>query len=140
MNWQWSSLLLHLLIGYPLYQILGTIRHELSHALAGIIQGIGVREIHVLPSHIDGKWYWGFVRYGVSDLPRWWVYLMPYFVNILHIIAGLWLVPYVAKFGIIHAWYAAIVLTLFSPVLDVVYNGVKFLLYDSGDFAAALRE
>ncbi len=132
----WTSILLHCLLLYPVYQVLGTLRHELSHALAAVFQGVGVREIRIFPSRIDGKWYWGFVRYGTGSPVSRWVHAAPYLVNAAFVAWGFSLIPYLTG----HEWLAAVILCWASPALDTLYNLCKWWFYDTGDFKRIVGE
>ena len=55
-DWLW-------LLAYPLYQILGTIRHEAGHALAAWLQGAEITEFVFLPGMRGEIFYWGYVRW-----------------------------------------------------------------------------
>jgi len=81
----WLDALLHLVVGYPVYQILGTIRHELSHAVAYWLSGYGVKDLHLLPFRDkNGTFYWGRAipdpRPGARHTIH--MHLAPYYTNI----------------------------------------------------------
>lgn len=131
MPWTWQAVVGHALL-YPLYQIISTVRHELAHAVVARLSGLTIVEIRVLPCRRDGRWYWGYVRWeGTAGVH---CYLAPYYVNAACLPFGLWLAldPPAWPF---HAWLVAIVLLAVSPVVDTVYNVVKWKVYNRGDFA-----
>ena len=133
MDWSWQGVLVHVLL-YPVYQVLSTARHELAHALAARLSGLRVLEIRVIPCLRDGRWYWGFVRW--EGTPNVHCHLAPYYVDLACLPFGVWLAcdPPAWPF---HAWAAAVVMLLVSPVVDTLYNVLKWRLAGRGDFAAA---
>jgi len=49
------------ILAYPIYQVIGTFRHEGAHALAAILSGAEVTKFVFWPSMLDGLFYWGYV-------------------------------------------------------------------------------
>ena len=47
------------LLAYPLYQVIGTFRHENSHALVAASQGATIDRLVILPSLQEGNWVLG---------------------------------------------------------------------------------
>ena len=73
---RWTDFLWLLL--FPIHFVLGTARHEASHALAGLAQGASIAEYSILPS---GRG-WGYVR--LDRLPSGWlVPAAPYLCDVL---------------------------------------------------------
>jgi hypothetical protein len=127
----WQAVALHALL-YPLYQIISTVRHELAHAIAARLSGLTVTEIRVLPCRRDGRWYWGYVRWeGTANVH---CYRAPYYVNAACLPVGVWLALDPPAWSL-HAWVVAIVLLLVSPIVDTLYNLLKWRFYGRGDFA-----
>ncbi len=126
----WTSILLHCLLLYPVYQVLGTIRHEFAHVLAALFQGVEVLEVRVFPSRIEGKWYWGFVRVDPNARLSRWFFGAPYLVSALTIALGFAVVPYLTG----HEWLAAVIFCWASPALDTLWNLCKWWFKDTGDF------
>src|ERR1700730_3496770 len=69
------------LFAYPLYQGIGTARHEGSHALVALIEGAKIEQLVVLPSTVGGQFLWGYASWsGPTD----WVPLAaPYLCDLL---------------------------------------------------------
>lgn len=133
MGWGWADILWHVL-AYPIYQILGTLRHELCHAAAAKSFGATIEEFRVLPHRRDGRWYWGYVRWG-GDLDAAQVSVVkkaPYLLNVALVVA--WFVlRYAREFESFH-WFAfATVTLLVSPVADSTYNLFKAIVWKRGD-------
>jgi len=49
------------ILAYPIYQVIGTFRHEGAHALVAILGGAEVTKFVFWPSMLDGLFYWGYV-------------------------------------------------------------------------------
>jgi len=149
MNMYWQYALIHLIAGYPIYQILGTIRHELSHVVSYWCCGYGIKELHLLPFRdTDGLFYWGRALPAVCAGAKLSIHmhLAPYYTNA--ILIALWVV-FAATIGRQHEMLAnvnvldynllvgATILLLVSPIVDTVWNLYKYARYDRGDFARA---
>jgi hypothetical protein len=133
MEWSWQDVLVHVLL-YPVYQVLSTARHELAHAVAARLSGLRVLEIRVLPCRRDGRWFWGYVRW--EGTPNVHCHLAPYYVDVASLPFGIWLAVDPPSWPF-HAWAAAVVMLLVSPVVDTLYNVLKWKLAGRGDFAQA---
>jgi len=137
-NWEWIDLLWHLL-AYPIYQILGTIRHEACHALTARSFGADILEFKFLPGRRDdGQWYWGYVRWR-GDLDRdqkRLTLMMPYILDTILIFGGTLLLR-LNEFPNFHWMAFAAIMLIVSPALDVVYNLLKWAIRGTGDFAKA---
>ena len=132
------------ILAYPIYQILSTIRHELSHAVAYWLSGWRVTEIKVLPSKVDGRFYWGYIRVEPKNHYNLNIHmaLAPHYVNLISITA--WLSWYLNDYPWIrsdatHTWIIITVLGLISPAVDFGYGLLKSIITNHGDFASALK-
>lgn len=128
----------HILL-YPLYQVLGTIRHELSHAFSAIWHGADVEEVRVIPHRRDGKLYFGYVAWvgDLTDEQRVKVYMAPYFTATLFM--ALWVAMLTVDWTHegFHAFAVWTILCLVSPLVDILYNAFRGVFYGSGDIAEA---
>jgi len=127
------------LIAYPIYQILGTLRHEGSHAIEVMWHGGVVWQFQILPHFYRGSFYWGRVRWvnPLSAEKAIRVLKAPYYVNAACIAWGVVLgravllevvaLDHIARFGLI--------MLLLSPAIDTLYNLAKLILRRDGDFA-----
>lgn len=132
----WHIFLVHALL-YPLYQILGTAKHEYAHAIAGKIQGLDILEITILPERVDGIWYWGRVRFiGKANVLT---LIAPYIVDLIFMVIGIGIFKYFEPFLLDHInmLFMATIIFIFSPLVDLIYNLLKWVLCNSGDFAKA---
>jgi len=133
MDREWIDLLWHLL-AYPVYQILGTIRHEACHAIVARSFGASIVEFKFLPHRREGKWNFGYVRW-VGDLDRGqrnFVKKAPYLLGVVMIVCGVWLHT-LYEFKEFHWFVFATVMLVVSPVVDLVYNLFKALVWKRGD-------
>ena len=107
-------------LAYPVYQILGTLRHEASHALVGILQGAEITEFVFWPSVNEYGFYWGYVGYSGGET-NWLFLAAPYFVDVLTFLVFfsicMWL-----RFRHKWVWLNLIVIGMISPLVNSFYN------------------
>lgn len=126
---------------YPVYQVLGTLKHEGAHALAAKAQGLNVLDFRFLPFREGGSWYWGYTRF--DGQPNKTTILAPYYADALVFIVGV-----VLFFEVKEEWWSAhislffpcFILMLILPLIDVLYNLGKWMIKDRGDFADAFGD
>ncbi|MBW2248894.1 MAG: hypothetical protein JRF62_17295 [Deltaproteobacteria bacterium] len=119
------------ILAYPIYQIIGTIRHEGSHALVALLEGARVTEFVFWPSITKYGFYWGYVRItGSTD----WVFLAaPYLVDLLTFTVffcvcmwllirrkWIWLMWLLIRRKWI--WLNLVIIGLISPLANSLYN------------------
>jgi hypothetical protein len=122
----------------PAYLLIATIRHEGSHAIAGIMQGASVTQFVILPSfHEEMGFSWGYVCF--SGPTTWWMSAAPYLCDLF-------------TFGVFFAvamrlsswprwlWLNIVIVGLVSPLADTFYNYVGRLRDPSNDFAWLLQD
>src|SRR5262245_8039879 len=113
------------LLAYPLYQIVGTIRHEGSHALVGFVEGAHITEFMFLPRFDEKAWIiWGHVSF--DDATSWPTYAAPYFCDLVIFILA-FLLLYFCTLKHHWLWINVIALGLFSPLFNSVWNYAKLL-------------
>ena len=121
----------HLLwiFAYPIYQAMGTIRHEASHALAAVLQGGRIEEFVFFPSiHEKMGFVWGYVRWvGSTD---WVVRAAPYFCDLLTFIF-FFLLCLLVIFRWRWMWLNLVILGLASPLINSAYNYLGGLRSDN---------
>ena len=138
-------LIAHLLL-YPVYQIVGTLRHEGAHAIAAIISGFEIVQFRFWPSKVDGVFYWGFVRwrarmpyeFGYPPRASRHVFLAPYYVDLVFIVAGA-VVLAAVEISEPHVYMVALVSLIISPIMDCIYNIAKARWLGRGDFVEARK-
>lgn len=108
------------LLGYPLYQLVGTFRHEGSHALVAMLEGAAIREFVWWPTVQEGMgFYWGYVRWDGHT--SWLTIAAPYFVDLLTYAVFFWLCTR-APFKRRWLWLNAVIIGLVSPLVNSLYN------------------
>lgn len=141
----WTDALIHLTVGYPVYQLLGTIRHEVSHVVAYMLAGYGVAEFRILPHRSeDGTFYWGRavpeVKPGAQQTMA--MHMAPYYTNAVLMVAWCvlqWFLPKPSEVNRLdlNLLIALAMMMCVSPVVDTAYNFLKYVCKGRGDFARA---
>ena len=111
------------ILAYPLYQIIGTIRHEASHALMAWLEGSTVNKFVFWPT-VDE---WGIFRWGYVELsgPTTWLTLAaPYFVDLLTFGLFFWMCLRL-RFPRRWLWLNAVIIGLISPLFNSGYNYLR---------------
>lgn len=107
------------LLATPLYFVVGTLRHEASHAAAVLLRGGDVTRFVVWPQRDLGHLTFGYVTY--SDTHSWVVTAAPYLVDLLVFLVGTWVCRRLLERS--HGlWLNVLVLTSFSSLLNSVWN------------------
>ncbi|GAC1354201.1 MAG: hypothetical protein NVSMB38_32030 [Ktedonobacteraceae bacterium] len=120
------------LLAYPLYQVLGTIRHEASHALVAFIEGAKIEQFVVLPSLVRGQIAWGYVSWsGRTD----WVPLAaPYLCDLLTYLLFFFICTHLL-FRRHWVWINVIILGLISPLVNSGYEYLVAFVRSWSDIA-----
>lgn len=122
------------LLAYPAYQIIGTIRHEGSHALAVLLEGGTVREFVFWPTWGE-KFYWGYVRWSGSGV-TWITSFAPYLVDLVTFAVFYALCTRVAMRRWL--WVNLAIVGLVSPLINSGYRYASSFVRD-GDLAPVMR-
>ena len=108
------------ILAYPLYQLIGTFRHEGSHALAGWLEGVGIEKFVFRPTLRSGSGlWWGYVVF--SEPPGWFTLFAPYLVDLLTFLLFYWIcmqVPFYRR----SVWLNLVIFGLVSPLVNSSYN------------------
>lgn len=120
------------LLGYPIYQTLGTIRHEGSHALAAMLQGAHIIKFQAFPSILrGGRFFWGYVIYDGGHT-TWFTIAAPYLCDLLTLPLFSWLALRYRRMP--HwLWVNVFVLGVLSPFANLLYNYQNALIRHRGD-------
>ena len=105
---------------FPVYLLLGTIRHEGFHALAAVAEGAKIHQFVFWPSlGPGGEFYFGYVSW--QGTASWITTAAPYAGDLLTFLAGFLLL---ASIRIQHRglWINILILTMLSPLLNSAYN------------------
>jgi len=126
-DWPW-------LFAYPAYQIIGTLRHEASHALAVIREGGRVTKFVFWPT-LDRGFYWGYVQW--TGRAGWLTSAAPYLVDLLTFVI-FYLVCTRVKMKQHWLWVNLYVIGLVSPLINSAYRyGSSF--FRPGDLTSVMQ-
>lgn len=119
------------LLGWPIYQLLGTARHELSHAAVAAWQGATITKIEILPSFRPGGFFWGYVEWtgGQTDAL---VVAAPYLCDVAVFLLFLPLCVLAVRMPR-WLWINCFIVGLLSPLVDTAANYSKLFRGSSGD-------
>lgn len=107
------------LLAYPIYQIIGTFRHEGSHALVGLMQGAEIKKFVFWPSITEHGFYWGYIRYqGQTD---WLFDAAPYLFDLLTFILFFCICMWIL-IPPRWVWVNLTIIGLVSPFVNSLYN------------------
>lgn len=119
---------------YPLYQTIGTIRHEGAHALAAMAEGLNVTEFVFWPSYGLGEFSWGYVRY--SGYGSWFTAAAPYIFDLITFLFFYWILRRY-KIKQRWLWLNLLIIGILSPLVNSAYSfmvGIEpFSWNDVGD-------
>jgi hypothetical protein len=125
------------LLLYPVYQTIGTIRHEGSHALAAMAEGAKGTEFVFWPSFSNGKFYWGYV--GWEGSTTWFSMAAPYFCDLSIFFVTL-LIILEAKPRRKWLWLNILIIGMLSPLVNSAYNYCGGLAGHLNDVGKLLRD
>ncbi len=116
----------------PLYLLIGTARHEGSHALVAVMEGAAITEFVFWPTEKG----WGYVFYHGST--TWITGAAPFFCDLVTFLVFLWpcLVLSNRRRWL---WINCVAIGLISPAVDAV-NNYRWGLNGGGDVGRLLRE
>jgi hypothetical protein len=124
------------LLAAPLYILIGTLRHELSHAIVALLLGARIEQFVFWPTWSEGSFRWGYVVwYGREALV---VTVGPYLCD-LAMFALFFMICKRIRFRRHWVWVNLVIIGLISPLLNSAYNYVRGLM-GSGDVAKLLGQ
>jgi hypothetical protein len=103
------------LAGYPLYQLVGSLRHEAAHALAAIAYGGRVTEFVIVPT----AGFFGYVRYAGAHSP--FISAAPYLFDLL-VFLPTFALCMTYPFRWRWLWIILVILGGISPLVNTAYN------------------
>jgi len=106
-------------LAYPIYQIIGTFRHEGSHALAAMAEGAGIKKFVFWPNFDLGRFQWGYVSW--EGYTTWFTTAAPYFCDLLIFFVAL-LIILVAKPKPRWLWLNIAIIGGLSPLVNSAFN------------------
>jgi hypothetical protein len=123
------------ILAYPVYQIIGTLRHEASHGLVVLLQGGEITQFRFVPS----EGYWGYISFRGAT-PTYLIDAAPYLVDALTFLV-FFLICMLVVFKWRWLWINLIAFGIVSPLVNSAYNywvGVRTSQHDVGDLMAAI--
>jgi hypothetical protein len=123
-------------LAYPLYQLVGTLRHELGHAIVALLLGGRIEKLVFWPTRLEAGFHWGYiVWYG---RPAVIVTAAPYILDLVFF-AGFFLLCTRMRFRRHWVWVNLVIVGLISPLVNSAYSYVRGLM-GVGDVARLLQE
>jgi hypothetical protein len=107
------------LLAYPVYQTIGTFRHEGSHALAAMAEGAEVTKFAFWPNFDLGKFQWGYVNW--HGFTTWFTIAAPYFCDLLTFFIAILIILEV-KPRRRWLWFNILIIGMLSPFINSAYN------------------
>jgi hypothetical protein len=126
------------LLAYPIYQTIGTFRHEGSHALAAIAEGAEVTQFVFWPSFSHGRLFWGYLNWEGST--TWFMSAAPYFCDLLIFFVALLIILEV-KPRRRWLWFNILMIGMLSCLVNSAYNysgGLAGSFNDVGELLGVL--
>lgn len=124
------------LLATPLYVLLGTLRHELSHAIVALLRGAVIEEFVFWPTWSEWGFRWGYVVwYGRKALM---VTAAPYLCDLATFII-VFVICTRVRVRRHWLWINLVVIGLISPLVNSAYNYVRGFMV-VGDVARLLQE
>ena len=126
------------LLLYPVYQTIGTIRHEGSHALAAMAEGAEVTEFVFWPNFDLGAFRWGYVSW--EGVRTWFALAAPYFSDLITFFVALLIILEV-KPQRRWLWLNILIIGMLSPLINSANNyfGGLRSLNDIGELLSDLN-
>jgi hypothetical protein len=103
------------LAGYPVYQSIGTIRHEGSHALVAKIEGANITKVVLWPNTDLGRFTWGYTQWDGQT--SWLTTAAPYFCDLIWFVGFFFLVTRVPIRNHM-LWLNLVIVGLISPLVN----------------------
>lgn len=126
------------LLVYPLYQSIGTIRHEAGHALVAMWQGSKITEFIFIPRYVGEKFYFGYVSWEGGDT-NWLVTAAPYFLDLLTF-AVFFVICFWGRFKRHWVWLNLVIFGVISPVVNSGHQYFWVGLRGGGDIGWLLEK
>jgi hypothetical protein len=116
-------------LAYPLYQLIGTFRHEASHAVAAVLQGATLERFVFWPTWSESRFRWGFVSWSGST--NWVTIAAPYLCDLATFVV-FYVICTRLRSRRHWVWVNLVAVGLVSPLVNSTYNYVNGLR-GSGD-------
>lgn len=124
------------LLATPLYVLVGTLRHELSHAIAALLLGAEIEKFVFWPTCSQWGFRWGYVVWYGPPASR--VTAAPYLCDVATFVVFFVICTRV-RFRRHWVWVNLVVVGLISPLVNSAYNYVRGVM-GTGDVATLFGE
>lgn len=104
------------LLGYPVYQTFGTIRHEGSHALAAKIEGADIKKFVIYPQTDLGRFTWGYTKW-TAGVTGWFTDAAPYLGDLIWFVAFFFILTRIRWRNHL-VWLNLMIIGLISPLVN----------------------
>jgi hypothetical protein len=125
-------------LAYPVYQIIGTIRHEGSHALAAMAEGAKVTKSVFWPNFHLGGLQWRYASWVVGAT-TWFTIATPYFCDLITVFVALLIILEVRP-PRRWLWLNLLIIGVVSPLVNSAYNYSGGLRGSFNDVGVLLRD
>jgi len=125
---------LYWVLAFPVYQIVGTVRHEGAHALAVLMEGGKVNKFVFWPTWTK-EFYWGYVQW--NGHVSWWTSAAPYLVDLMTFLIFYFICTRV-RIKRHWLWVNMYVVGLVSPLVNSGYRYVSSF-FRAGDLSEVMR-
>ncbi len=122
---------------FPIYQTIGTIRHEGSHALMAMAQGAEIQEFVFWPSVQHGRFFWGYVRW--EGITNWLTTAAPYFCDFLTFLLFYFICTRI-HFKRRWIWVNLVIIGMLSPFVNSAYAYIRGIMGTSNDFSLLIYD
>ena len=123
-DWWW-------LLGLPIFQTIGTIRHEAGHALMALALGRDITKFVIFPGLTqEGQLYFGYMAYSGSS--HWLITFGPYLLDALTFLV-FFMITMRLPFKRHWLWLNLVIFGVISPLVNSTYQYLKPLIGMTGD-------
>jgi hypothetical protein len=126
------------ILAYPIYQLIGTLRHEAGHAIMAMVEGAQIQEFVFWPTlHENNQFFWGYVSWNTQDT-TWMTTAGPYLVDLITYTIFFWILM-IIPIRWRWLWLNLVIIGLLSPLLNSLYH-YQGAFSSTNDVALLLQE
>lgn len=125
------------ILAFPVYQIIGTLRHEGLHVLVAWLQGVEILKFVFWPSMLEGRFTWGYVMWDGNV--SWLAIIAPYFGDLIFFIVFFFVCTKI-NFKRHWIWINLVIMGMISPFINTLWGYVRLMWSDKGDVIMLLNQ
>lgn len=125
------------ILAYPVYQIIGTFRHESAHAIFALLEGVRINKFIFWPTIVNGQFKWGYVAYGGHV--SWLTTFSPCLIDLITFIIFYLIISRVF-FKHRWIWINLVIIGLVSPFVNSLYQYIIALRGSYNDVGMLLNK